>query len=134
MEGCGVACYVWGMLLPICVDILVSGNSLREHGMKAKMYLCINDDTLQMKVSQLFKAFSNLVPVTHSGLPPVAAATGRERKEKVATRLLEKVIRRLELRERSVAEINTVDGEKSGSAVVFGRRELKESGMQEIRS
>ena len=76
----------------------------------------------------------NLVPVTHSGLPPVAAATGRERKEKVATRLLEKVIRRLELRERSVAEINTVDGEKSGSAVVFGRRELKESGMQEIRS
>ena len=69
MERCGVACYVWGQQVPIFVDILVNGFSLREHGIKAKKYLCINDNTQQMKIPQLFKAFWNLVPVTHSGLP-----------------------------------------------------------------
>ena len=36
MKGCAVGCYIWGQKLPIMVDVMVSGNSLQEHGMKAE--------------------------------------------------------------------------------------------------
>ena len=48
---------------------MVLGNALQEHGTKANMFLCINDDTLEMNMSKLLKAFWAMVPVTHKRLP-----------------------------------------------------------------
>ena len=69
MENCGIGCYIWGTQLPIIVDILVLGHSLKEQGNKAKRYLCIHGDTHSLKMSMLFKAFWELVPVSHVKLP-----------------------------------------------------------------
>ena len=51
--------------MSIMIDAMVMGNSLKEHGSKAKRYLCINDDTLASKISCLMEAFWNVVPVSH---------------------------------------------------------------------
>ena len=69
MENCGIGCYIWGTQLPIIVDILVLGHSLKEQGNKAKRYLCIHGDTHGLKMSMLFEAFWELVPVSHVKLP-----------------------------------------------------------------
>ena len=87
MKDCGVGCYIWGRKVSIFVDILVLGHSLEEHGNKAKRFLCINDDTLNTPMSNLFRAFWNLVPVQHIALPRHLVGTEQKRLQGVFSKL-----------------------------------------------
>ena len=69
MKGCAVGSYIWGCNLPTVLDAMVLGNSLHEHGVKAKKFLCINDDTQKYNISNLMRAFWQFVPVQHVALP-----------------------------------------------------------------
>ena len=66
---------------------VVLGNSLKEHGVKAKRYICINDDTLEMNMSQLLKAFWELVPVKHSRIPKHLRGSEQSRLQGVYSKL-----------------------------------------------
>ena len=69
MKECAVSCYIWGRNLPTVLDAMVLGNSLHEHGVKAKKFLCINNDTQEYNISNLMRAFWQFVPVQHVDLP-----------------------------------------------------------------
>ena len=43
------------------VDVMVLGNSLQEHGVKAQKLLCINEDTLENNIANLMRAFWQFV-------------------------------------------------------------------------
>ena len=75
MKDCGVGCYVWGKTLPVAVDILVLGNSLKEHGNKTDRFLCISDDTSEMNISNLFLAFWRQVRTPDTTIGPDMLAT-----------------------------------------------------------
>ena len=68
-RGCAVGCYIWVKHLPILVDVMVLGNFLREHGLEATEFLCINGDTKENVISSIPKALRGSVPVTDSGIP-----------------------------------------------------------------
>ena len=61
------------------VDMLVLGNSLKEHGTKARMLLCVNEDTRLDKVHRLLETFWELVPVKHTKLPARLQGTEQSR-------------------------------------------------------
>ena len=69
MQGCAVGCYIWGQKLPIMVDVMVLGNSLQEHGVKAEKLLCINEDTEKNSIAHLMRSFWQFAPVQHVQLP-----------------------------------------------------------------
>ena len=69
------------------VDILVLGNSLQEHGVKAEKLLCINDDTMKSPIAQLMKAFWQFVPVKHVALPKHLRGTEQSRLQGVYSKL-----------------------------------------------
>ena len=69
MQGCAVGCYIWGEKLPIMVDVMVLGNSLQEHGVKAEKLLCINEDTEKNSIAHLMRSFWQFAPVQHVQLP-----------------------------------------------------------------
>ena len=87
IKKCGVGCYVWGKKVPIMIDILVLGNSLRRHGTKADMFLCMNDDTRRCRLSNLFKLFWRPVPVKRVALPPHLQGSELERLQGVYFKL-----------------------------------------------
>ena len=39
------------------VDVMVLGNSLQEHGVKAEKLLCINEDTEKNSIAHLMRSF-----------------------------------------------------------------------------
>ena len=65
MRKCAFASYIWGKKISIMVDVMVLGNSLKEHGNKAQRYLCVTDDTEDSRLACLMQAFWTCVPVTH---------------------------------------------------------------------
>ena len=69
MNGCAVGCNIWGQKLPVMVDVMVLGNSLQEHGVKAEKLLCINDDTELNSIAHLMRSFWQFVPVHHVPFP-----------------------------------------------------------------
>ena len=84
-----VGCYIWGKHLSTMIDVMVLGNSLKETGLKASRLLCINEDTAELSIAMLMKAFWNFVPVTHLELPEHLHATAQRRlpKSKLAVGL-----------------------------------------------
>ena len=87
MEKCGIGCYVWGTKLPVMIDILVLGDSLKRHKNKAETFLCINDDTRECRLSNLFQAFWKPVPVSHVCLPSHLEGSEMKRLQGVYSKL-----------------------------------------------
>lgn len=87
MKGCAVGCYIWGQRLPIMVDVMVLGNSLLEHGVKAQKVLCINEDTAQNGIANLMRAFWHFVPVKHVPLPRHLKGSEQSRLQGVYSKL-----------------------------------------------
>ena len=87
MKGCAVGCYIWGQRLPIMVDVMVLGNSLQEHGVKAEKVLCINDDTKLNGIADLMGAFWQFVPVQHVPLPRRLRGSEQSRLQGVYSKL-----------------------------------------------
>ena len=50
-------------------DVMVSGKSLQEQGVKAEKVLCINDDTKLNSIADFVRSFWQFVPVHHVPLP-----------------------------------------------------------------
>ena len=69
------------------IDVMVLGNSLKETGLKASRLLCINEDTAELSIAMLMKAFWNFVPVTHLELPEHLHATAQRRLQGVYSKL-----------------------------------------------
>ena len=87
MQACAVGCYIWGQKLPVMVDVMVLGNSLQEHGVKAAKVLCINDDTQQNSIAELMRAFWDFVPVEHVRLPKHLEGSEQSRLQGVYSKL-----------------------------------------------
>jgi len=87
MRGCGIGSYIWGQKVEVIIDTLVLGHSLEEHGHKAKRFLCINDDTGEMAISRLLRAFWHLVPVEHVKLPHHLRGSEQKRLQGVYSKL-----------------------------------------------
>ena len=87
MKKCATGCYVWGTKLNVMIDILVLGASLKRHGNQAARVLCINDDTKKQRMSNLFRAFWSLVPVSHVELPRHLEKTEMKRLQGVYSKL-----------------------------------------------
>ena len=51
------------------VDVMVLGNSLQEHGVKAEKLLCINEDTEKNSIAHLMRSFWQFAHVQHVQLP-----------------------------------------------------------------
>ena len=68
------------------VDVMVLGNSLQEHGVKAAKVLCINDDTQQHSIANLMRAFFQFVPVKHVRLPKHLRGSEQSRLQGVYSR------------------------------------------------
>ena len=69
------------------LDVMVLGNSLHEHGMKAKKLLCINDDTQENSISNLMRAFWEFVPVQHVEIPSHLQGSEQSRLQGVYSKL-----------------------------------------------
>ena len=87
MKGCAVGCYICGQSLPIIVDVMVLGNSLKENEVKAEKVLCIHDETREMSISKLMKAFWEIVPVHQVPLPKHLKGSEQERLQGVYSKL-----------------------------------------------
>ena len=87
MRGCAIGSYIWGTKLEVMIDTLVLGNSLQEHGHKAKRFLCINDDTGDIAISRLLRAFWQLVPVEHVISPRHLRGSEQKRLQGVYSKL-----------------------------------------------
>ena len=87
MQACAVGCYIWGEKLSIMVDVMVLGNSLQEHGVKAAKILCINDDTEKNSIAQLMRAFWHFAPVQHVRLPKHLRGSEQSRLQGVYSKL-----------------------------------------------
>ena len=82
-----VGCYIWGTHLSTMIDVMVLGNSLKETGLKASRLLCINEDTEELSIAVLMKAFWNFVHVTHVELPEHLEGTAQRRLRGVYSKL-----------------------------------------------
>ena len=69
------------------VDVMVLGNSLQEHGVKAEKVLCINDDTKLNGIADLMGAFWQFVPVQHVPLPRHLRGSEQSRLQGVYSKL-----------------------------------------------
>ena len=78
---------MWGKQLPIMIDVLVLGNSLLEHNTKASKLLCLNDDTRDMKIARLTRAFWSTVDVSHTELPKHLQGSEQKRLQGVYSKL-----------------------------------------------
>ena len=66
---------------------MVLGNSLKENEVKAKKVLCIHDETQEMRISKLMKAFWEFVPVHHVPLPKHLKGSEQDRLQGVYSKL-----------------------------------------------
>ena len=69
------------------VDVMVLGNSLQEHGVKAEKLLCINDDTELNSIAHLMRSFWQFVPVHHVPLPRHLRGSEQSRLQGVYSKL-----------------------------------------------
>lgn len=69
------------------IDTMVLGQSLQEHGNKAKRVLCINNDTQEMRVADLMKAFWQFLPVEHAEVPQHLQGSEQTRLQGVYSKL-----------------------------------------------
>ena len=69
------------------VDVMVLGNSLQEHGVKAEKVLCINDDTELNSIADLMRSFWQFVPVHHVPLPRHLRGSEQSRLQGVYSKL-----------------------------------------------
>ena len=64
-----IGCYIWVYRLPIMVEVMVLGNCLQEHGVKAEQLLFRNAYTELHSIANIVKSFWQFVPVHPVPLP-----------------------------------------------------------------
>ena len=109
MRGCAYCSYLWGHNLKVVVDQMALGQSLREHGNKASMVLCINEDTLELPMAQLLNAWWDLYPVKHVELPPHLRGTEQRRLQGVYSKL--QTVKLFDMRPMKQRRVVMMDGD-----------------------
>ena len=79
--------YIWGKDTTSIIDVLVLGNSLHEHNVRGSRFLCVNDDTLEMKIAKLAEAFWMFMPVSPIGLPKHLAGSEQHHLQGLCSKL-----------------------------------------------